>query len=152
MFLQDLLKKANNIKKKVSILFSKENLKHLLINNFKEVMIIITCFGILVIIFTMLIAFCKRNNNEKNFERQSLQGEITNNKEIIKDELLLTPNDFIISNSSSFDITNDYIEFMPKKKYDLPDKSIVKDEYENLLNKEIEESLKFNFEKRKIRE
>ena len=147
-----MLKKANNIKKKVSILFSKENLKHLLINNFKEVMIIITCFGILVIIFTMLIAFCKRNNNEKNFERQSLQGEITNNKEIIKDELLLTPNDFIISNSSSFDITNDYIEFMPKKKYDLPDKSIVKDEYENLLNKEIEESLKFNFEKRKIRE
>ena len=63
----------------------------------------------------------------------------------------MTPNDFIISRSSSVDLTNDYIDFMPKKKYDLPDKSVVKEEYEKVFEKEIEDSIKFNFEKRKNR-
>ena len=152
MFLQDLLKKVNNFIKKISVLFSKENLNHLLINNFKEVVIIIICFGILVIIFTMFIAFCKRSSNEKKFEQQVLQVEIPDDTQVIQEELLLTPNDFSISNSSTFDITNDYIDFMPRKKYDLPDKNVVKKEYEKLLEKDLEESMKFNFEKRKNRE
>lgn len=151
MFLQDLLKKINEIIKKVSILFSKENLNHILINNFKEIMVIIICFGILVITFTMFFAFCKRNNSEKNLQNEITRNEITNDKKQFQDELLLTPNDFIISRSSSVDLTNDYIDFMPKKKYDLPDKSVVKEEYEKVFEKEIEDSIKFNFEKRKNR-
>jgi hypothetical protein len=144
-----LLKKVNNFIIKSSVLFSKENLKHILINNFKEVMIIITCFGVLIITFTLLISFCSRKNKEDFIENQVFKDETSIETKEIKEELLLTPSDFIISNSSSFDITNDYIEFMPKKKYELPDKKIVQEEYEKILEDELEESLKFNFEKRK---
>lgn len=151
MFLQDLLKKINENKKKLPNIFSKENLNYLLMNNFKDILVIIASLGILVIIFTILIVYCRNTNSQKISENEINNGKYEEKKSVY-DELLLTPDQFIILDSKSFDLTTDYIDFiLTKKKFELPDKVIVKNEYDKLLEYEINESIKFNFEKRKNR-
>ncbi len=151
MFPQDLLKKINNYIKKLNNLFSKENLNNLLINNFKDILIIIGSFGILIIIFVIFIVYCRSGNSQKITE-SDIKSKEYEEKKSVYDELLLTPDQFIILDSNSFDLTTDYVDFiLTKKKFELPDKNIVKNEYDKLLEYEINESIKFNFEKRKNR-
>ena len=72
-----------------------------------------------------------------------------NKKNEAMDELLLNSDDFILSDTNNYDLTNDFIDMLPKKKFELPDKRMIVKEYNQLLNLDINDSLKFNFEKRK---
>jgi hypothetical protein len=72
-----------------------------------------------------------------------------NAKNEVLDELLLNSDDFILTDTNNYDLTNDFVDMLPKKKYQLPDKSLIIKEYDKLLSRDINESLKFNFEKRK---
>ena len=67
----------------------------------------------------------------------------------VNDELLLNSDDFILTDSVKYDMTNDFVDMMPKKKFEMPGKDVVRGEYDKLQNKDINESLKFDFEKRK---
>ncbi len=140
------MKKLNNV-------FSKENIEYILINHFTEVLIIIGSFGIFVILFIIMIfAFSSKNHvsrdNGKILTEDKAVKQNAENNRVIK-EILISPEDLIIPSIKSFNVTADFEDFLPQKKFEMPDMKIVVDNYQIILNNSIEESLKFNFERRK---
>lgn len=150
MFLQDLLKKLVDFFKKAATLFSKENIEHLVLNSFKEIIIIISSVGLLILMIVILSVIGMRNkgsySNGINVKKES-QKNLSLKKDKPDEELLLNPSLFIIPNDKSMDLTNDFVPFLIKKQFQLLDKSVIINEDKKMLNDEVEDTLKFNFEK-----
>jgi hypothetical protein len=146
LYLQKFLKKFIKI-------FSRDNIELLIINNFKEIIVIISSLGIIVIILTIIFTgFCKNNLNssiKKSVSDQIIDNKIekTNQDTAIQ---LLSAEDFIIPDIKNFDLSSDYIEFLPNKKYNKPDNIIIEKITDKFINDTVEETYKFNFEKKEI--
>ena len=142
MFLRNLLNKINS-------LVNKEDLKSIFINNFREIVAIVVSIWIIVMIIILFgIMGSKKIAPENNKTLESSNREKALEKKV-NDELLLNSDDFILTDSVKYDMTNDFVDMMPKKKFEMPGKDVVRGEYDKLQNKDINESLKFDFEKRK---
>lgn len=139
--------------KKLSNVFSKDNVEYLVTNHFTEILVIIGSFGIFVILFIIMIfAFSSKNHsyNDKekiSTEERAVKQNVENNR--VNREILISPEDLIVPTIKSFNVTADFEDFLPGKKFEMPDMKIVVDNYQIILNNSIEESLKFNFERRK---
>ena len=111
-------------------------------------MIFISALGLLVIILIIFIISGSQKNSIK--ENQNVyQDEGLKKEEYITQETLLTPEEFILPELMSFDISNDFVEFLPKKQFQSPDMGIIIKNYDKMIEDTIEDSCKFNFEKRK---
>ena len=145
MYLQNLLKKLAEI-------FSAKTFKDLLINNFRDLLLITgsICFIILVIVFFVAIS---GNNKSKDYNLNNVdisrQESSLEQKSVYYDEFLLTADDFVLPDIESFDVTSDYVDFLPAKKFQSPDNSLVEKEFKNIVDDTVEDSTKFIFEKRR---
>jgi hypothetical protein len=152
LFLQNLPKEIAKLLER----FKKVDFKSIFINNFRDIVIIFVSMWVVVMAIVLLVVLNGRNSGNENraaADKKALekQRDIESKKETLG-ELLLNADDFVLPESRSVDLTNDFVDLLPKKKFELPDKSFIKKENEKLLKKETEESLKFNFEKRKAKE
>lgn len=142
MFLRNLLNKITN-------LFDKDDLKSIFINNFREIIIIVVSIWVIILI---IVLFGIMSSKKVDNSISKIPENSNKDKELAKrtnDELLLNSDDFILSESYSYDLTNDYVNLLPKKKYELPGKRLIIKVYNKLSEQDINESLKFNFEKRR---
>jgi len=107
----------------------------------------------------MLFCFTGRANslkkqaiNFKQTEKQIIEQDlIKKNQFEYSTDILLTANDFMMPDIDNFEISFDYIEFNPNKYYNLPKADIFNKDYEKIFSEYIDESLKFDFEKRKAK-
>jgi len=144
--------------KKLAEKFNLELLQNLIFNSFREILLIIT--GIFVIVL-LLMLFCftgkanslkKEARNKKEAEKQAVEQELIKKSQFeYSSDILLTANDFIMPEIDNFEINFDYIEFNPNKYYNLPKADIFNKDYEKIFTEFIDESLKFDFEKRKAK-
>ena len=65
-------------------------------------------------------------------------------------QFILTPDEFIIPDIKSFDVSSDFIEFLPTRHMNPPDIDLINSDISRLIDDSIEESILFNFEKREI--
>lgn len=140
MFLQDLLKKIAEI-------FALQNLKNLVVNSFREIVIIIGALGfitILIIIF-VLSGRC----GSVIIEDEPTTVFLHDGSNYAGQEFILTPDIFEIPNIESFDVSSDFLEFLPTRHNQPPDIEIINKDRDKIIKAEINNSLLFNFEKRK---
>ncbi|MBN2546888.1 MAG: hypothetical protein JXB50_13895 [Spirochaetes bacterium] len=149
-----LLKSVKKLAEKLNF----ELFQNLIINSFREILLILTGIFIIVILL-MIFCFSGRVNtlkreqiNFKDVEKQSIeQNSIKNSQFEYSTDILLTVNDFMMPDIDNFEISFDYIEFNPNKYYNLPKADIFNRDYEKIFSDYIEDSLKFDFEKRKAK-
>lgn len=146
MYLQKFLKKFTEI-------FSKDNLEQILNNNFKDIIIIISAIGALIIILIIIFnSFCFKkidNNKKSNIEIDKNINTQMNLES--SDYSFITAEEFVIPEIKSFDLSSDFIDFLPTKKFQIPDKSIINKNNDILINDSIQDSYKFNFEKKSLK-
>jgi hypothetical protein len=152
LFLQNLPKEIAKLLDR----FKKVDLKSIFMNNFRDIVIIFVSLWIVVMAVILLAVLNGKKNGVESraaVEKKATQNDrdIEAKKEVLSG-LLLNTDDFILPETRSVDLTNDFVDLLPKKKFEVPDKSFIKKENNKLLEKETEESLKFNFEKRKAKE
>lgn len=138
MFLQNLLKKISEIT---------SSIERELHNNYIEVLKKILIFGAIFIFFLiLLVVIVVRASSPKVVKKQE-KVVLNRHKEDLANMKLFLSDEFEYPNLKLFDLTNDYISFLPMKKYSLPSfKQSVKD-YDVILKDSIEDGLKFKFEK-----
>lgn|GEM_PF-1322845 len=140
-----------NLLKKLAKIFTKENIEELVINNFREIMLTISGLGLIVIIIIIFIitgSKSKINKKDTIIDKENVQIDKKIETSYVDAKLLITPEYFIIPSLKSFDVTSDYENFLPIKQYKLPEMNVIVDNYEKIFYDTIEESCKFNFEKR----
>ncbi len=94
----------------------------------------------------------KEARNKREAEKQAVEQELIKKSQFeYSSDILLTANDFIMPEIDNFEINFDYIEFNPNKYYNLPKADIFNKDYEKIFTEFIDESLKFDFEKRKAK-
>ena len=139
-----------NFLKKLSEIFSGQNLRNLIINNFREVVILISALGLLFIILIMFIIAGKCYKTNLTDNDADIKTEAFSEKKNQHDEeLLISIDDLILPKLKTFEVSNDYEEFLRAKKFNLPDMNIIIKDYNNIIDDTIEEACEFNFEKRK---
>lgn len=120
---------------------------NILIHNFREVIIIISAFGfivILIIIFLLSFSGKTRETNELEVgldDMQSTRGKML-------EDLLISPDDFLLPEIDDVDVRIEYDDFVTGREFILPDDQLIIDNYDKLLEDTIDNDLKFNFEKR----
>ena len=150
MFLQNLKKRLFSFFEKKINFFQNLNFKQFIEENFfnvLKVMLLITIFLVSLIIVIGLINF---NKGKPSLNKTENIKDIDKNKvETIIDKDFLLENEFLYPEIVFFDITADYKNFMPLKKSKPPEISQIVNEYDFIFKDSIDDSLKFNFEKRR---
>ncbi|MCG8570964.1 MAG: hypothetical protein MJB14_12565 [Spirochaetes bacterium] len=120
-------------------------------HNLKEVIIVIGVFTGIIIVGTILFsAILSSGKSKKNPLVIEETRETPVEQSLNYDQL-----DYLLKDSvayphlKSFDVTMDYIDFMPLKADYQPDKEAFQYELDQLIQVTLEESCKFNFEKRR---
>lgn len=128
--------------------FHKINFIQFLEQNFFNILKIILLVGIFTIILIIILLslnqdkyFLNKTENIKDIDKSKVENFV--------DKDFLLENEFIYPKITFFDITTDYKEFMSLKGNNPPDMSNVINEYDVIFKNSIQESLKFNFEKRR---
>ena len=107
------------------------------------------CFIILVIVFFAAISGRDKSNNHSVNNVDEFQEEsLLEQKPVYSDDFLLTADDFVLPVIEGFDVTSDYVDFLPAKKFQSPDNSIIEKEYEKIVENTVADRTKFIFEKR----
>jgi hypothetical protein len=140
LFLQNLLKKLAEI-------FNAKDLKDIVIHNFREIMIIIGALGLIVVII-MLFVFTSRCGRINRENAEIPKKEIIEKQNEFKKEMIVTPDDFLLPSIKTIDISTDYVELSPARRYQAPEMKIIENDYKKLINDTINDTCLFNFEKR----
>ena len=116
--------------------------------HFVEILKYIGIVGALLILLIVMIIFVSRifSNPQKTYKETKIESKYQENA---NKKILLTSDEYVFPIIENFDISVDYIDFMGGKKFEVPKfKRIIKD-YDNLLKANLEETTKFQFEKRR---
>ena len=110
----------------------------------------ISSFGILLVIIMIIFAsYCSGGKKDvSDISGKNKNSETSGQTPSGNEQILLTANDFVMPAAKSFDLSSDYIDFLPNKQLMLPDKKILDKTAEKLINDQVDDSLKFNFEKK----
>lgn len=138
--------------------FKPEILQQIVIENFKEIIFLIFIFFLIIIIIILFVISGIKDKPENITKKETLmQKELTEKKNIQKKQfeyskdILLTVDDFLLPDIKTFDLSFDYIEFLPNKYYTLPKVDIFKKDYEAFFDETVQKELEFDFEKRKTK-
>ena len=139
MFLQNLLKKISEIV---------QNIEQQLHDNYIDIVkMILVIGGVIIFFIVILVLLITRLSAPKVVNIKDDKKNISKYKENFSKVKLLVSNEFEYPNIKLFDLTADYVDFIPTVKYNIPNfKQSVKD-YDAILEDSIKDSLKFNFEK-----
>lgn len=143
MFPQNLLKKVSEETSKII-----KNIEQQLHDNFIDIVkMVLVVGGIFIFLIVILVLLVTRLSAPKVIKiKEEKKIESKYNEDFSKAKLLLS-NEFEYPDIKMFDLTTDYVDFIPMRKYNIPDfKQSIKD-YDIILEDSIKESLKFNFEK-----
>lgn len=139
MFPQNLLKKISELI---------EEAERQLRDNYLEIVrniLVVGGVGIFFIILVVLLV-TRLSSPESHNQKVNKNVNISQKNDVSKIKLLVS-NEFEYPDVKLFDLTSDYVDFIPTRKYYVPDfKQSVKD-YDVILEERIKDSLKFNFEK-----
>ncbi len=145
MFPQKLLKRLSEI-------FSRDSIEFLVTNHFTEIVITIVSLGAFVILIIITLFALSPHHSipqKENISKESAVIKENTEENAVIRELLLSPDDMIIPSIRAFEVNPEFVDFLPRKKFELPDIKIVVNNFNVILNNSIDETLKFNFEKRK---
>lgn len=138
MFLQNLLKKISEIIK---------DIEQQLHDNYIEIIRNILIIGGVVIFFIVILVVLIARISAPPVVKKQEKVTVSKYKENFSKVKLFVSDEFEYPDIRLFDLTNDYVDFIPTKKYNVPNfKQSIKD-YNVILEDSIKESLKFNFEK-----
>jgi hypothetical protein len=142
LFLQNLLKKLIDILKIDKVKTSVDE-------NYATIIKIVLVVGGVIIIFIATIAFIVARNSAPTISLRNLNQETMIGKKNAKtDTKMLINNEFVYPPILSFDVSNDYVDLMPVKKFKIPAFKTTINKYDIILEDDIDDTLKFNFEKR----
>lgn len=117
--------------------------------NYATIIKIVLVVGGVIIIFIATIAFIVARNSAPTISLRNLNQETMIGKKNAKtDTKMLINNEFVYPPILSFDVSNDYVDLMPVKKFKIPAFKTTINKYDIILEDDIDDTLKFNFEKR----
>lgn len=148
MFLQNLKKKLFNILEKISTLFTNLNFRQFIEENFINIIKVIFLIGIFTLSIVIIIGLINIRYKKPVNKTENI---VIDKKESLVDKNFLIGNEFLYPEISFIDITIDYKEFMPLKRVKPPEFNEVINDYDYIFKESIDDSLKFNFEKRRGR-
>lgn len=125
-----------------------KNLEEYIENNFLNIIKITLIVGGIALFFIVLLVLLITRLSSPTVTVKKEENKIINKyEENINKVELLTINEFVFPDIKLFDLSSDYVDFIPSKKFNISTfKQSVKD-YDSILEKSINESLKFGFEK-----
>ncbi|HOJ64952.1 MAG TPA: hypothetical protein PLE45_11090 [Spirochaetota bacterium] len=147
MFLQNLKKKLSKAFEDISNLIHETDFKNFLETNFFNILKVIIMIGLFIISLIIVIFLININKYKKPVNKT--ENIVIEKKEPLVDKNFILENEFLYPEITFFDITVDYKEFMPLKRRNLPEFNEVINDYEYIFKDSIDQSLKFNFEKRR---
>jgi len=143
LFPQDLLKKLSEI-------LSLDKIKNSVEDNYSTILKMIFAIGGILVLFVGLIAFIVGKSAPPTVDMNEVKrkAKVEEEKRVKVDDTIIINNEFVYPPIASFDLSNDYIELMPIKKFKVNDFKSTINYYDIIAKEDFEESLKFNFEKR----
>ncbi len=139
MFPQNLLKKISELI---------EEFERQLRDNYLEIVRNILVVGGVGIFFIILVVLLLTRLSSPGNHNQKVDKNVnTSQKNDVSKIKLLVSNEFEYPDVKLFDLTSDYVDFVPTRKYYVPDFKQSVNDYDAILEEGIKDSLKFNFEK-----
>jgi hypothetical protein len=146
LFLQNLWKKFNDI---VAPFFKNTDFKKIeeFVNeSYTDILKAVGIVGGVLIAFALLIVFIFTLNS-KPAEKKKESATTVNDGKIKADVSVLLADEYMYPQVESFEINGEYENFMNIKKYKIPDFNSIN--YDIMIDDCINESCKFDFEKRR---
>ena len=119
-------------------------------HNFREVIILTIAAAIFIGMLGGIVIHCSTRSNIKPPVAEKNTPVISGYSHIdTSTRDFLVQDSFSLPYISNMDVTNDYIDFMPLNSLSKPDVEIIQEELDRLIEDEIINTYKFNFEKRR---
>lgn len=151
MSLQNLWKEVSSRLKQIDpkeILFFLEH-------NKKEMGIIAVCVVVMVVLIGVLIGRITGKGRREAVVTATAGGKTVslkgdgNTRAFDEDTLFLLQGVLYYPDRTDDDLTNDYVELFPLNRYNRPDMKQIDKEFDKVIDKNIDDTCTFNFEKRR---